>query len=155
MTQDKLELVTQHLTDLMDAGWTVAAISRESTVNQITLGNIKNRKATRVTDKVYQRVADFKARVDKGLVEAPTRGRKAGKKAGTGKVQPTASAPKSPTRTPRAAAATRSVPAQRGSIINNDYVPVNASQLGSVIDRLIDNFSAAIAELESIRKQLG
>ena len=39
-------------------------------------------------------------------------------------------------------------------MINTDYVPVNISQLQGVIDRLIENFSAAIAELESIKKQI-
>ena len=77
MTQDKLELVTKHLQDLIDGGWTVAAISRESGVNQITLGNIKNKKATRVTDKVYQRIADCKARIDAGKVPPPSRSSKA------------------------------------------------------------------------------
>ena len=156
MTQDKLELVTQHVSDLIEAGWSVSAISRESGVNQITLGNIKNRKAQRVTDKVYQRVADFRARVDAGAIDPPKRGRRtadpvapqgAAVKREPATVTPAATAPAARRRS-------ASKPAMTGSFISTDHVPVDAQQLQAVIDRLIDNFSAAIGELEQIRRQL-
>jgi len=160
MTQDKLELVTQHIAHLLEQGWTVAAISRESGVNQITLGNIKNKKPSRVTDKVYQRIADFRARVDQGGVTPPSRGRKPGKASAqtavTAKsaVRPAVSAT-APASAPRAKkGAAKTAAASEGDIINTNYVPVNAAQLQGVIDRLIENFSAAISELESIRAQI-
>lgn len=157
MAQDKLELVTQHIMHLLEQGWTVAAISRESGVNQITLGNIKNKKPSRVTDKVYQRIADFRARVDQGAMTPPARGRKAGSAAAqkSAAAKP-AARPSSPSPTPgvKQKSGRTGAAAQTGSIINTNYVPVNAAQLQGVIDRLIENFSAAIAELESIRGQI-
>lgn len=157
MTQDKLELVTQHIAHLLEQGWTVAAISRESGVNQITLGNIKNKKPSRVTDKVYQRIADFRARVDQGGVTPPSRGRKPGKASAQAAVT---AKPAARQGMPAAAPAVKrksagsTAAAQHGDIINTNYVPVNAAQLQGVIDRLIENFSAAISELESIRAQI-
>ncbi len=157
MAQDKLELVTKHLSDLLDVGWTVAALSRESGVNQITLGNIKNRKATRVTDKVYQRIADCKARIDAGNVPLPGRGRKTTGKSAAGKHDAPASPSVSATAdrpAPKAPAKKSSPAKHHDGMINNDYVPVNVAQLQGVIDRLIENFAGAIAELESIKKQI-
>lgn len=161
MAQDKLELVTQHLTHLLEKGWTVAAISREAGVNQITLGNIKNHKPSRVTDKVYQRIADFRARVDQGAATPPSRGRKSAAKttkpstgaASTGAASTRTAAPSSSPRAKAGSAKAAGAPGE-GNIINTNYVPVNAAQLQGVIDRLIENFSSAISELESIRAQI-
>jgi hypothetical protein len=164
MSDDKLELATQHVHTLLENGWTATAISNASGINQITLGKIKNESAKRITDKVYQRIADLKAKVDAGQVEPPARGRKsAGKKALKGTAKGTS--------IPRAAATSGDTavarPAARGpkptgrprkqespGMINTNYVPVDISQLQAVIDRLIANFSAAIEELESIKNQL-
>lgn len=163
MSDDKLALAIQHVHDMLDNGWTAAAISKASGVNQITLGNIKNRKATRITDKVYQRIAEMKAKVDAGQLEPPKRGRKSASKMVTKTPAAAASRSKSVEKpdekpAPRPGArgpkpAPRAAKSSEG-MINTNYVPVDIRQLQGVIDRLIDNFSAAITELESIKKQL-
>ena len=160
MSEDKLELAVKHVHDLLDSGWTATAISKESGVNQITLGNIKNRKAQRITDKVYQRIADLKAKVDAGRVEPPKRRRKTTSKM-VAKTPAAAATEKTPGRkpVPRLGARGPKPAGRKGSqeasgMINTNYVPVDISQLQGVIDRLIDNFSGAIEELESIKKQL-
>jgi len=160
MSEDKLELAVKHVHDMLDNGWTAAAISKESGVNQITLGNIKNRKAQRITDKVYQRIADLKAKVDAGKVTPPKRGRKASSKM-VAKTPAAAASGNKPGRKPlpRPGARGPKPVSKAGAgdasgMINTNYVPVDISQLQGVIDRLIDNFSGAIRELESIKKQL-
>ena len=160
MSEDKLELAVKHVHDMLDNGWTAAAISKQSGVNQITLGNIKNRKAQRITDKVYQRIADLKAKVDAGQVTPPKRGRKASSEM-VAKTPAAAASPKKTARkpVPRPGArgpkpTSRTRTGDASGMINTNYVPVDISQLQGVIDRLIENFSGAIEELESIKKQL-
>lgn len=160
MSEDKLELAVKHVHDMLAKGWTVTAISKNSGVNQITLGNIKNQKAQRITDKVYQRIADLKAKVDAGQVEPPKRGRKPASKM-VAKTPAAEASAKKPGRKPVARPGARGPkPAGRTSsrdatgMINTNYVPVDISQLQGVIDRLIENFSGAINELENIKKQL-
>ncbi|MBN1447652.1 MAG: hypothetical protein JXA28_06955 [Bacteroidetes bacterium] len=164
MSDDKLDLAIQHVHTLLENGWTATAISNASGINQMTLGKIKNESAKRITDKVYQRIADLKAKVDAGQVEPPTRGRKSAAKK-------TSKAGAKVTSLPRAAGKSDDTavarPAARGpkpmgrpgkqhysGIINTNYVPVDISQLQGVIDRLIANFSGAIDELESIKREL-
>jgi len=153
MAQDKLKTTIDNIHGLISTGWTVAAISRGSNVNQITLANIRDEKASRISDKVYQRIADFKALVDAGKVQPPTRGRKG---AGKAVKSPAQSVPASTKAKPGPAKAAKPAAKtmQSGGIINTNYVPVNITELQGVIDRLIANFSGAIAELESLKKQI-
>ncbi len=141
MGDDKLGAAAGILAALMADGWSVAAIAKESGVNQITLGNIKNRKAGRITDKVFERIEAFRERAASGDVQKPSRGR--------------SSAPAAAQTRKTAAPVKKAQVAQSSmSLINTDYVSVDITQLQSVIDRLIGNFSDAISELESIRGML-
>lgn len=151
MPQDNLKTTIDTIHTLLAAGWTVSAISREAGVNQITLANIRHEKATRISDKVYQRIADFKTRVDAGQVQPATKGRKAAKASTAAPAKPKAPAAK-PAARPAAKSGKQAGTAS--AIINTNYVPVNITELQSVIDRLIANFSGAIAELESLKKQI-
>jgi transcriptional regulator with XRE-family HTH domain len=117
MTDDRLTMTIRLLEEMISQGWTAAAIAKGSGVNQITVGNIKNRKASRVTEKVYDKIAAFKQRIDAGLEEKPKRGRKAASTPASGSSAP-ASMDTTARRGPRRAAESRlpveaSKPAER------------------------------------------
>lgn len=164
MTEDRIQVISKALQAMIDAGWTAAAISKMSEVNQITIGNLKNGKGSRVTDKVFERIMTLKQQADAGEIEAPTRRRK-----GTAPApRPTEAsavmnAPRveAPTakrmKTSRTEAAGRSGagPSDFSGMINTKYVPVDVERLLGMIDALISRFSGAIEELESIKSQLG
>ena len=69
MIEDKVALAVQTLGTLLGDGWSVAAIAKGSGINQITLHNIKNRKATRITDKVYDKLDEFRRKAAAGEVQ--------------------------------------------------------------------------------------
>jgi hypothetical protein len=137
---------------MLGAGWSASAISKESGVNQITLSNIKNNKASRLTDKVFDRLRDFKSKVDAGeIVKAPS------------KNASTPSAGVAPKKAKRTATKSRKAtagnkadarPAADSSLINTNYVPVDIVKLQTVIDGLIANFSDAIEEMKNIRRMI-
>ncbi len=76
MSEDNLSLSMQYLRDMIAKGWTASAIASQSGINQITVANIKNGKASRVTDKVFTKIAALKKRVDAGQAVIPRRGRR-------------------------------------------------------------------------------
>jgi transcriptional regulator with XRE-family HTH domain len=198
MNEDNLSLSLKYLRDMMAKGWSASAIAGQSGINQITVGNIKNGKASRVTDKVFQKIAELKKRIDAGEAEMPKRGRRpfaetvaAASKQVKAAVPPVKTAPAAkPAVSARPAApAKKSAPpagaVQRGpaagtataaagkspvgttpagrtasasvdlaGMISTDYVPVDIIRLQGMIDRLIANFTGAVAELEQIRSQL-
>lgn len=162
MSEDRVTIMRDTLQALIADGWSAAAIAKLGGVNQITIGNLKNGKASRITDKVHDRIMSLKRRIDAGEVEQPKRGRKAaaGKaaagKAAAGKGSPS---PAGRVSAPRAAAAAkRPSDAASGAdfrgMINTQYVPVDVERLQEMIDALINRFTGAIEELESIKKQL-
>lgn len=198
MNEDNLSLSLKYLRDMMANGWSASAIAGQSGINQITVGKIKNGKASRVTDKVFQKIAELKKRVDAGEAEVPKRGRRPFAETVTSAsnhikaaVPPvrTASAATPAVSAQPAAPAKKSAPpagaVQRGAavdtatamagkspvgttpagrtasasldlagMINTNYVPVDIVRLQGMIDRLIENFTGAVAELEQIRSQL-
>ncbi|MFZ1730900.1 MAG: hypothetical protein WBQ23_00620 [Bacteroidota bacterium] len=165
MSEDNLTLTVRNIQAMMAQGWTAAAIAAQSEVNQITVGNIKNGKASRVTDKVSDKIAALRKRVDSGSAETPRRGRKPAEgKAATSHGKPVttrikSAAPKAASpASSRAAqpAAPKSTPMSSGieGMINTNYVPVDIVRLQAMIDRLIDSFGGAISELEQIKSQL-
>jgi hypothetical protein len=149
MPENNFATAAKFLSALLADGWSVAAISRETGVNQITLGNIKNGKAGRISDRVFGLIEGFHSRAMAGELTKPSRGR--GPATATTKtVSPRAA------KTP-AVAAVKGAPlasAATTSLINPNYVSVDITQLQSVVDRLIENFSDAISELQSIRSML-
>ena len=162
MTEDRIQVISKALQEMIDAGWTAAAISKQSEVNQITVGNLKNGKGSRVTDKVYDRIMSLKRQFDAGEIDAPTRRRKgdgpaptftgtpARKKASNTEGQAAGSS-----RAGVASAASRdTTPSDFSGMINTQYVPVDVERLLGMIDALISRFSGAIEELESIKSQL-
>lgn len=147
MADDRVTAAVTMLNQLKEAGWSMAAISKASGVNQITLGNIKNGKATRITDKVFLRIEGFKKQVDAG---------------GTAPAKSAADAPKA---APKAAPAKTGKPrgpkpgakkaaAAPASLINPNYVSVDLTQLQGMIDGLIVNFADAIERLKDVKKML-
>ncbi len=161
MSDDNLSLCITHLQEMMAQGWTAAAISRESGVNQITIGNIKNGKASRVTDKVYRKIADLKERVDGGKLSAGKPGRKAGSAAVAGNEGATRAAGRTAEQPGRAKQPVKARQRAKNpdaldvqGMIRTDYVPVDIGQLQGLIDGLIARFAGAIEELEQIREQL-
>ena len=157
MSEDRVTIMRDTLQALIADGWSAAAIAKLGGVNQITIGNLKNGKASRITDKVHDRIMSLKRRIDAGEVEQPKRGRKAAAgKAAAGKGSPS---PAGSVSAPRAAAAAkRPSDAASGAdfrgMINTQYVPVDVERLQEMIDVLINRFTGAIEELESIKKQL-
>ncbi|MBR9977423.1 MAG: hypothetical protein KFH87_04990 [Bacteroidetes bacterium] len=160
MSDANLELARKHISEMMEQGWTAAAIAREGGLSPITLGNIKNGKATRVTDKVLNRLTDLRERIASGAITATTKrpGRPKASAAGT-------AGTKTPDRRPgRPPAVTNSGKKQPAStatgssitdgMINTDFVPVDIVKLQQMIDLLIERFSGAIDELEGIKSQL-
>lgn len=163
MTENKLSLTMQQLEEMIARGWSAAAIAKLSGVNQITVGNIKNGKASRVTDKVHDKIAGLKARIDAGQVEMPRRGRKpvtesitASAEKKTAKTVKRES--KSPgTTAPRPATALRTktdTAEDFSGMINRQYVPVDITKLQGMIDQLIARFTDAANELEAIKAKL-
>lgn len=168
MNEDNLTRTIRDIKAMMEMGWTAAAIAKEGDVNQITVGNIKNGKASRVSDKVCNKMADLRKRVESGSVEAPKRGRKpASGTAVPGKAMSAPQATRKAAASPKTSAAstpgTRTT-ASRGTaspaaasmdgMINTNYVPVDIVRLQGMIDRLIGSFAGAIDELEQIKSQL-
>ncbi len=154
MSEDNLTQTIQNIKAMMALGWTAAAIAKEGDVNQITVGNIKNGKASRVSEKVSNKMANLRKRVESGSVEAPRRGRK-----------PSGTAPAAVKPSARKSAATQKPATTKGSassinsssmsgMINTNYVPVDIVRLQGMIDRLIGSFAGAIDELEQIKSQL-
>lgn len=149
MAENTIENAVSMLTALLASGWNVAAISRETGINQITLGNIKNGKAGRVSDRVFGLLEDVHTRAIAGDLEKPSRGR--GPAAGSKK----SAAPRTArTAAPAPVKGATAAPASVSSLINPNYVSVDITQLQSVVDRLIENFSDAIAELQTIRSMI-
>lgn len=141
MAEDKVALAVQMLNNLLADGWSVAAIARGCDVNQITLNKIKHLKATRISEKVFDKIDEFRIKAAAGEVEKPIRGRAA---SGAGRRESKAGPVK------KSSTASQ----QSMSLINTNYVSVDITQLQSVIDRLIENFSDAITELQSLRGML-
>jgi hypothetical protein len=166
MSEDNLTRTIRNIQAIIAKGWTAAAIAKQSDVNQITVGNIKNGKASRVTDKVHDKIAALKQRVDSGSAEAPKRGRKPAvgtaqtPNQNTSRAKPgIKSAPPTTTHIPsRTVRNTDPKPTAPTSgiegMINTNYVPVDIVRLQAMIDRLIDSFGGAIDELEQIKSQL-
>jgi hypothetical protein len=158
MADEKVTKVMDAVRSLLSAGWTASAISNASGVNPITIGNIKNGKAQRVTSGVYNKLMDVKNKADQSLIAPPARGRKpaaAAKPAPKAKPGPKPKAkpgPKPKGRPGRKPGVKSASPAS--SIINTNYVPVDVTQLQAAIDSMIKNFSGAIKDLEGIKKQL-
>lgn len=162
MTENKLSLTMRMLEEMIARGWSAAAIAKLSGVNQITVGNIKNGKASRVTDKVHDRIAGLKARIDAGEVETPRRGRKSagsGSTALPGKtetktVKRDSKAPGTTAPRPTAARKKTETADDLSGMINRQYVPVDIAKLQGMIDQLIARFTDAANELEAIKAKL-
>jgi|GEM_PF-1475827 len=156
MADENFVNAQKHIADLMAKGWTVAAISKFSGVNQITLGNIKNNKSSRLTDKVYQKIFDFKKRAEAGEFTQPVRGRRSPAQKGTGKA-PAKATPKTkatPKATAKVKASASPGASEFPSIISPNYVSVDITQLQSVIDTVIENFTQSLSELQNLKKML-
>ena len=147
MADDRVTAAVTMLNQLKETGWSMAAISKASGVNQITLGNIKNGKATRITDKVFQRIEGFKKQVDAGGA-APAKAAADAPKAAPKAAPAKAGKPRGPKPGAKKAAA---APA---SLINPNYVSVDLTQLQGMIDGLIVNFADAIERLKDVKKML-
>jgi len=143
MATDKLAKATGVLNDLLAAGWSGAAVSKVSGINQVTIGSIKNGKSSRISDKVYSKIMALKD----SPAPAGTRARKA----------PTSAAEKTVAAPAKKKSAAKKQPASpvSGSMINPNYVPVDIVQLRGVVDSLIGQFESALEELQNIKKQIG
>ncbi|MBE0645250.1 MAG: helix-turn-helix transcriptional regulator [Bacteroidetes bacterium] len=162
MSEDRLALTIRSLEHMIARGWTAAAIAEQSGVNQLTVGNIKNGKASRITDKVFNKIAAFRLKVDAGTVLPPVRGRKPGRPAGAATAVPPikGKTPQQGKSVPQPAQGKAKTPPRRSDglsikgMISTDYVPVDIAQLQALIDGLIARFAGAIEELEQIKRQL-
>jgi hypothetical protein len=137
---------------MIDAGWTAAAIAKQSDVNQITVGNLKNGKGSRVTDKVFDKIMALKHQFDAGEIDAPTRKRKGAIPSAAPSATPSVAAERG--KNVSAAKGRDQSPSDFRGMINTQYVPVDVERLLGMIDALISRFSGAIEELESIKSQL-
>lgn len=159
------EKAQQMIQDLILAGFSGVKISKGSGVNQITIGNLKNGKNSRVTEVVFDKLWDFwsenvppqaeleKLRAEKGQpasASAGTRAQKTPEKA-TASI-PSKPAPSKPKR--KYTKRTKQTAPPSTSFINKNYVPVDINALTATVDSLIDRFSEAVKELEAIRKQI-
>jgi hypothetical protein len=163
MSEDNLTLTSRYLKEMMEKGWTAAAIAKQSDVNQLTVGNIKNGKASRVTDRVFKKIASLKNRIDAGNAQPPRRGPKPGhgvpirsSGAAADAKRKTAGSGAAPSAKPASPSTARTSGSGYSfeSMINTNYVPVDIVRLQGMIDRLIDSFAGAIGELEQIKSQL-
>jgi hypothetical protein len=152
MSDDNFTQAAQILKEMLGAGWSASAISQESGVNPITLSNIKNNKASRLTDRVFDRLRDFKTKVDSGELVKPSSRGASTPSAGVAPKK----AKKTATTSRKATAGNKAVarPAADSSLINTNYVPVDIVKLQTVIDGLIANFSDAIEEMKNIRRMI-
>lgn len=152
MTEDRIAVISRTLKEMIDAGWTAAAIAKQSDVNQITVGNLKNGKGSRVTDKVFDKIVELKRQFDAGEIDAPARKRKGAATPASSSAKPKAAAERS--KDVRATKGRDQSPTDFRGMINTQYVPVDVVRLLGMIDALISRFSGAIEELESIKSQL-
>lgn len=148
MTDDRITVISRTLQEMIDAGWTAAAIAKQSDVNQITVGNLKNGKGSRVTDKVFDKIMALKHQFDAGEIDAPTRKRKGANSSSAPSVKPRVTAERGKN------VSAAQAPSDFRGMINTQYVPVDVERLLGMIDALISRFSGAIDELESIKSQL-
>jgi|GEM_PF-2367533 len=152
------------LHSLIDAGWSANAVSRVTGISPITLGSIRKKKQSTVSDRVHDTLMQLKADFTSGKVGKPSRKKqitgfssqsaseKARAKSPTGAVR--TSALDSGSRTSRTSAGDHG---RRSSDAAPRYIAVDADKLASFLDRLITTFSDAINDLRSldgaIRKQ--
>lgn len=159
-TEKTAEAAQKMIADLLIAGFSGVKISKGTGVNQITIGNLRNGKNSRVTEAVYDKIWDFwsenvppkeeleKIRAEKAAVQEPSE-----------TSAPDAPKPKrkytkrSATKTGKKAGSKSGFPSTEG-FINRNYVPVDLTALHTTIDRLISRFAESLKELEAIRKQI-
>jgi hypothetical protein len=144
MAIGKLAEATHVLQSLLASGWSGAAISKVSGINQVTIGSIKNEKSSRISDKVYAKIMALKD------TKNPA-GTRTTKSTSVAAPMPAVKSEKSKKPGPKKKVA---VPTS-GSFINPNYVPVDIVQLRGVIDSLIAQFDGALQELQHIKKQIG
>ena len=87
MTEDKVAQTMNTLKILIEKGWTASAIAKESGINPLTIGNIKNGKSKGISDRVFSSIYGLRENFEAGKVEMPVRKRRGpsvkGKKATT------------------------------------------------------------------------
>ena len=145
---DRVDQAKQMVQQLVEKGYSVPQIYRDTEITRQTLYKLRDGKSLRVLDRTYDRLRKYWREVMNG-------------KTMPGEESLT---PETPVETPQkdVAVKTTKTPSRRQkrpetsyeSFVSRQHVPVDVELFTTVIDRLIDRFEAAKKELEGIRKEM-